>query len=136
MLSVLILSHDDAFRYECAEALKSDGFDSHSVASEDGVSKYLADSGKIDLVIVNAERPNDEIHRVLDYVSQIKPHISVLLTCDSFNYWDDFFIWLADKCLVTPTDVRGLNQAVAELLQCKSGSGPRTESSGFAVEWS
>ena len=136
MLSVLILSHDDAFRMECAEALKEDGFNSYSVSSEDGVANFLEKQGLVDLVIVNSERPNDETHRVLDYLAQIKPRISVLLSCDSFDYWNDFFTWLADSCVVTPADFHGLSKTVKALVAGRGLIERKPEEGGFAVDWS
>lgn len=136
MMSVLICSHDDAFRSECSEALMLEGFEPHSVSNEDDVTRYLEDRGQVDLVIMNAERPDDAVHRVLDYLAQVKPHVSVLLSCDSFNYWDDFFLWLADCCLVTPENIGSLKESVKKLVAGKATDPKTTESGSFAVDWS
>lgn len=136
MLSVLILSHDDAFRMECAEVLKEDGFNSIAVASEDGVTNFMEKQGSVDFVIVNSERPNDETRRVLDYLSQFRPHVSVLLSCDYFSYWNDFFTWLADSCVVTPSDFHGLSKTIKSLVAGRGIIERKPEEGGFAVDWS
>ena len=135
MLSVLVLSHDDGFRLECAEALRQDGYRPFLVTSESGVTELFEGSGKIDAVIVNANEPNEETHRVLDYLAQFRPRVSVLLTCDYFNYWNDFVTWLADGCLVTPSDKRGLSTTIGELIAGRASRMQKPEADGFAVEW-
>ena len=136
MMNVLICSHDDAFRSECAEVLMLEGLAPYEVSTEDGIAKYLERLGNVDLVIMNADKPNDEVHRILDYLSQIKPHVRVLLSCDSFNYWNDFFTWMADRCLVTPDDIANLKDDVVQLLGGKLSEPRSAESGNFAVDWS
>ncbi len=121
---------------ECAEVLKADGFDSFSVCSEDGVTDFFEKEGRVDLVIVNADTPNAETRRVLDYLTQIKPRIKVLLSCDYFNYWNDFFTWLADSCVVTPADFHGLSKAVKSIVAGRGLTERKPEEGGFAVDWS
>lgn len=135
MLSVLVLSHDDGFRLECAEALKQDGYQPFLAANENGVAELFEGSDQIDAVILNADQPDEETHRVLDYLTQFRPRVSVLLLCDSFNYWNDFFTWLADCCLVTPLDKRGLCTTIGELIAGRERHAHKPEADGFAVEW-
>ena len=133
MRNVLIVSRNDAFRSMCAEALKEEGCRSYCVDTENGVFDYLRQNRETDLVIVNSTRSGEECHRLLDRLSRVKPHVSVLLSCDSFSFWNDFYTWLADACLVTPTDFGGLRDKVRELI----GTGGETQdSTQFAVDWS
>jgi DNA-binding NarL/FixJ family response regulator len=136
MMNVLICSHDDAFRSECAEALMLEGLAPYEVSGEDGVATYLENLASVDLVIMNAEKPNEEVHRILDYLAQVKPHVRVLLSCDSFSYWDDFFTWMADCCLVTPDNIANLKDAVVQLLAGSPTEHHKPESGNFAVDWS
>ena len=136
MLNILICSHDDAFRTECAGALMLEGMTAHEVSGEESIAKFLERNGSIDLVIMNAEKPNEEVHRILDYLVQIKPHVRVLLSCDSFNYWNDFFTWMADHCVVTPSEVGNLKDAVLEMLAGSNSDRLATENGKYAVDWS
>lgn len=136
MLNILICSHDDTFRTECAGALMLEGIAAHEVSGEDSIAMFLERHGSVDLVIMNAEKPNEEVHRILDYLAQVKPHVRVLLSCDSFNYWNDFFTWLADYCLVTPSDVGKLKDAVLDMLAGKTSDRVPTENGKYAVDWS
>lgn len=139
MHSVLILSNDNRFRSECAEVLREDGFNSYAVDSEDGVHDFLQGRyGTVDLVIVNATKSN-ESRNLLDYLAKLKPHVSVLLSCDYFGYWNDFYTWLADRCVVTPSDRSGLKELREAVKQIVSVSGHQEESTDtgrFAVDWS
>lgn len=136
MLNILICSRDDSFRSECAGALMLEGIAAHEVSSEDSLAMFLQRNGRMDLVIVNAEKPNEEVHRILDHLSQVKPRVRVLLSCDSFNYWNDFFTWLADYCLVTPSDIGKLKDAVLQLLGGNNTDRVPTENGKYAVDWS
>ncbi len=119
MRNILILSHDDTFRVECEEALKQEGYSPHSVSTEKGMFDFLKKNRTVDLVILNPQQQGEECHRVLDKLVQQKPRVSVLLSCDHYNYWNDFYTWLADACLLTPSNKAGLKETVRQLIGAK-----------------
>ncbi len=126
--NILILSHDDAFRSECVDVLKEGGYVPHPVSTEKGMFDFLKRNKKVDLVIVNSAEPGEECHRVLDQLSQQRPRVSVLLSCDYDSYWNDFYTWLADACLVTPANKTILRDTVTRII------GSKTRKSGDAPD--
>jgi Ni2+-binding GTPase involved in maturation of urease and hydrogenase len=132
MGDVLVVSRDARFQQSCRESLLAEGFTPHVCDQEVQVREFVDTHQQLDLVIVNSPGPSHECHQLLDYLNQHRPRISVIISCDYFSYWDDFFTWLADACVVNSGDLTELIEKSRQLAQSTK---QRLSGEDFSVDW-
>lgn len=136
MGTILVYGGDVGFRQSCEQALKSEGWVPHFVSTESGVLDFLKERSGVDIVILKVKSAGEDCHFVLERLRQIKPHLSVILTADYFNFWNDFSTWLADACLVTTPDLMELKETVRHMLVAQSiGHNSGSETGKYSVDW-
>jgi DNA-binding response OmpR family regulator len=135
MSTILVYSDDTRFGRACASELKSEGYLPYVVTTEEGIVDFFKQSSAVDLVILNegAEKPGS--HHLLEVLRELKPQISVIMTSEYFNFWNDFSTWLADACLVNTPDLTELKETVKTFLSHPTGSPERVGSAKYSVDW-
>lgn len=132
MGQVLVVSRDARFQERCSASLLAEGFTPHICEREAEVREFLSRNERVDLVIVNSPGQSAECHQLLDYLNQHRPRISVIISCDYFSYWDDFFTWLADACVTSSGD---LTELIEKTRQLAPAQRPKRNGEDFAVDW-
>lgn len=135
MKKILIYCEDSRFRQRCESELRSEGYIPYSVSSENDVFDFMKHGQGVDLVIVNARPESEGCHHVLEFLRQITPHPSILLTADYFCFWNDFTSWLADECLVVTPDLGEFKEKVKSFLCGPSQPGKLADRGSFSVDW-
>lgn len=135
MSTILVYSDDTRFGRACANELKSEGYLPYVVTTEEGVVDFFKQRSAVDLVILNegAEKPRS--HHLLELLREMRPQVSVIMTSEYFNFWNDFSTWLADACLVNTPDLVELKETVKTFLSHPAGSQERVGSAKHSVDW-
>ncbi len=135
MSTILVYSDDTRFGSNCANELKSEGYFPYVVSTEEGVVDFFKQSSAVDLVILNegAEKPGS--HHLLEVLRELRPRVSVIMTSEYFNFWNDFSTWLADACLVSTPDLAELKETVKTFLSRPSESHEQGGSAKYSVDW-
>ena len=135
MSTILVYSDDTRFGRACANELKSEGYLPYVVTTEEGVVDFFKQRSAVDLVILNegAEKPGS--HHLLEVLRELRPQVSVIMTSEYFNFWNDFSTWLADACLVNTPDLVELKETVKTFLSHPAGSQERVGSAKHSVDW-
>jgi DNA-binding response OmpR family regulator len=135
MSTILVYSDDTRFGMACANELKSEGYLPYVVTTEEGVVDFFKQRSAVDLVILNegAEKPGS--HHLLEVLREMRPQVSVIMTSEYFNFWNDFSTWLADACLVNTPDLAELKETVKAFLSHPAGSPERVGSTKYSVNW-
>ena len=116
MSTILVYSDDTRFGKVCANELKSEGYLPYVFTTEEGVVDFFRQRSAVDLVILNegAEKPGS--HHLLEMLREMRPQVSVIMTSEYFNFWNDFSTWLADACLVNTPDLAELKETIKTFL--------------------
>jgi DNA-binding response OmpR family regulator len=135
MSTILVYSDDTRFGKTCANELKSEGYLPYVFTTEEGVVDFFKQRSVVDLVILNegAEKPTS--HHLLEVLREMRPKVSVIMTSEYFNFWNDFSTWLADACLVNTPDLAELKETVKTFLSQPPGSQERLSSGTYSVDW-
>jgi DNA-binding response OmpR family regulator len=135
MNTILVYSDDSRFGKSCASELKSEGYVPYVVSSEEGIVDFFKRRPAVDLVILNEGGEKSGSHHMLEVLRKLKPQVSVIMTADYFNFWNDFSTWLADACLVSSPDLTQLKDTVRLLLSQHGESQSQVGSAHFTVDW-
>ena len=135
MSTILVFSDDTRFGKTCARELRSEGYVPYVVSSEEGVVDFFKHRSAVDLVVLKegAEKPG--CHHALEVLRGLRPQVSVIMTSEYFNFWNDFSTWLADACLVNTPDLAELKETVKTFLSHPAGSQERVASAKYSVDW-
>jgi len=133
MNTILVYSDDALFGRACAHELKLEGYAPHVVSTEKGVVDFLKKRSSVDLVILNEGVEKAGTHHMLEVLRSIKPKVSVIMTADYFNYWNDFSTWLADACLLNTPDLSELKETVKSFLVDERTQAPGSATVGCSV---
>ncbi len=135
MSTILVYSDDTRFGKKCASELKSEGYVPYVVSSEEGVVDFLNNRSAVDLVILNEVGEKPGAHHLLEILRSLKPQMSVIMTSETFDFWNDFSTWLADACLVSTPDLAELKETVKTLLSSHIVSRDQTGAAQYSVDW-
>jgi len=136
MDNILVVCCDERFRGTCTKGLSNSEMKIHYVDSSKDALDYLDTHNDIDLVILHTANCGQDAFKILEIIHSFKPYVSILLTSDSFNYWNNFRSWLADDCIVNSGDVSELRNRVSKLLGSKSDPKQRKiNHQRFSVDW-
>jgi DNA-binding response OmpR family regulator len=135
MNTILVYSDDTRFGRACANELKSEGYVPYVVTTEKGVVDFFKKRSAVDLVILNEGTEKPGSHHVLEVLRAIKPQVSVIMTSEYFNFWNDFSTWLADACLVNKPDLAELKETVRTFLGQSAVPTDQTHAAKYTVDW-
>ncbi|MCK4856801.1 MAG: response regulator [candidate division Zixibacteria bacterium] len=133
MSKILLACRDDDLRGSCKGQLEDDGYLVHWVTSGEDALDYVQ-SHEVDLVILHADVADRDCSAILEVLRSFRPDVSVVLTSNHFDYWNNFMTWLADACLVPSPDLAELKETVGMLLEARREEGSVTTTQ-FAVDW-
>jgi DNA-binding NtrC family response regulator len=135
MSTILVYSDDTRFGMNCANELKSEGYLPYVVTTEEGVVDFFKQRSPVDLVIHNEASEKPGSHHLLEVLREMRPQVSVIMTSEYFNFWNDFSTWLADACLVNKPDLAELKETVKTFLSHPAGSREQSGSAKYSVDW-
>jgi len=135
MSTILVFSDDTRFGKTCARELRSEGYVPYVVSSEEGVVDFFKHRSAVDLVVLKegAEKPG--CHHALEVLRGLRPQVSVIMTSEYFNFWNDFSTWLADACLVASPDLTELKETIKVFLSHHDQPPEPIAEGNYSVDW-